>query len=107
MKSCILASSNTKEADILALQELAKSRFDYASETIITTRLSIVDIIDKIRAGGFRRVYLQSAAQLSFNSGPSQTPSPQHPEFCPAPQNINTPPPPVGDPPASLGLVVA
>jgi hypothetical protein len=64
MKSCILVGSSATADDVSLLKELATSRFDKAENVIKTTQLNIMDIVDAIRTGGFKRVYMQSEIHL-------------------------------------------
>ena len=65
MRACILASANTSDTDIMALNRLADIHGYNTSDVIKATMLSVVGIIDKIRAGQYRRVYIQSETHLA------------------------------------------
>jgi hypothetical protein len=58
MRTCILANSESKTEDILALQRLAGGNFDTVKEIIKTYTLTVVEIVKRILAEKYQRIYI-------------------------------------------------
>jgi hypothetical protein len=63
MRSCILVRAGAIDDEIAALKGLS-NHHGYPSDIIVTTILSVLEISNRVRAGGYSRCYVTSEVSL-------------------------------------------